>query len=258
MLRHRLEQLKKCQNQGLSLPFVACAGALLLAFALAMVYTAGVMLSNASHKLGEERCYQLAKSFSGVVGQELTDPEGSFYQFANKFLDNASYSNYLPDHPETVYHYILKTPEDKDYGQISLLLYKETNEAGEAGLEGTIEIPGSNVDQNYTSRINDLNNKKFQRYFLTVEVVAEQDGLAYHYATEYYREDQYQLVFKYNEQVIVWDADVNKWKYDNTQGAECQFHTESTEDAEITFTYDTSQIRNTRYAPVHEEGGASS
>lgn len=254
-MRDGLEALKKNQSRGLSLPFVACAGAFLLAFALVLVYTAGLMLSNANHKLSEERCYQLAKSFSEVVGEELEKQEqpGSFCEFANKFLNNPAYNEYQPDRPETEYHYSLQIPADENYGDIDLRLRKELNEGDLGGLEGEIDPPTTD-EQNYTERIEVLKQTKFQRYIFTVEIIARQEGLTYNYATEYYREDQYPVIFRYNEQVIVWDTDNNAWKYGNSQGPTCVFGTEG---EKITYTYDTSRPINAKFIPVHQEGGGA-
>jgi len=238
---------------------VACAGAFLLAFALAMVYTAGVMLANANNKLAEERCYQLAKSFAGVVREELEKPvtDSEFCSFANKFLDEPAYNEYNPDRPETVYHYMLQTGEDENYGKVALQLYKVINEDGvTTPLEGSIELPVAGGEMNYTEKIRNLKDTKFQRYLLTVEVTATQDKLTYDYATEYYREDQYPVIFRYGEQVIVWNETENKWKKNDTAGPDCAF--DSGLDMQITYTYDTKNPVSTRFIPVHEEGGASS
>lgn len=258
MLRHGFEKLKENRKQGLSLPFVACAGAFLLAFALALVYTAGVMLSNANQKLAEERCYQLAKSFAGVVDRELQKPaeQSSFRQFADKFLNTSSYNVYSPEHPETVYHYILQNGEDADYGEISLRLRKEINDDDSKSLASTIKPPEAGSETNYTEIINSKKETKFQRYIFTVEVVASYEGLTYNYATEYFREDQYPIIFSYNDMTITWDESDNRWEIgNNTSGVPCNFDADP--DAEITYTYDTEHPQSTRFLPVHEEGGVS-
>lgn len=259
MLRHGFEKLKENKKQGLSLPFVACAGAFLLAFALALVYTAGVMLSNANQKLAEERCYQLAKSFAGVVGQELqkSAEQSSFRKFADKFLNTSSYNVYNPEHPETVYHYVLQDGEDADYGEISLRLRKEINANDSKSLASTIKLPEPGSGTNYSKRIEELEQTKFQRYIFTVEVVASYEGLTYNYATEYFREDQYPITFRYNNETITWDKSDNQWEIgNNTSGVPCNFDADP--DAEITYTYDTEHPQSTRFLPVHKEGGASS
>lgn len=258
MQRQGLERLKKHQKQGLSLPFVACASAFLLAFALALVYTAGVMLSNANHKLAEERCYQLAKSFAEVVDKELKKPGSSFYTFANRFLNSADYHEYKPDHLETVYHHILQQTEgdeDENYGKVSIQLRKEINDDNLAGLNDTIPTPGAASDINYTESIKTLKEKKFLRYLFTVEVTAEQGGLTYDYTTEYYREDQYEVKFRYGEQDIVWDDKTNQWRQNHIAGPVCKFDSGNTQ---ITYTYDIIEDPvSTEFVPVYKEGGAS-
>ncbi len=248
-----LKELKKNKKQGIALPFAACAGAFLLAFALALTYTAGVMLSNANGRLAKERCYRLAKSFAGVVGGELEKPESEFCGFANRFLDDPAYNEYHADHPETSYHYTLTTEEDADYGKVALQLRKELNEEGLAGLEGSIPPP-SGDDTNYTAMIKAISEMKFLRYILTVEVTAKKGNLAYDYATEYYREDQYSVVFRYDGREIVWDTEANQWKYGTTAGTACEFNNP---EMKITYTYDTGEAKESRFLPLHEEGGAS-
>ncbi len=254
MLRQNLKELKQNKKQGISLPFVACAGALLLAFALAMVYTAGVMLSNANSKLEEEQCYQLAKSFSEVVGKQLQTPASEFYKFADKFLNEPAYNEYNPDHPETLYHYVLDTPEDENYGKVTLQLRKETNEDGMTNLTGSLSPPAVD-DTNYSNDISTLENKTFRRYLLTVEVVAQKGDLAYNYATEYYREDKYRVIFEYNGTKIVWSASDNKWKEGTVEGPDCNFADASS--AMIEYTYNIDDPVSTSYKPVHEERGTS-
>ena len=60
-------------QQGASLVVVVCVSAFLVAFALAMVYTAGLMLSQANRRLKQERSRQLARSFSQVLYEELQE-----------------------------------------------------------------------------------------------------------------------------------------------------------------------------------------
>ena len=86
-------------------------------------------------------------------------------------------------------------------------------------------------------------------------MVAGYEGLTYNYATEYYREDQYPIIFRYEDKTIVWDEGENQWEIGNTAGPPCPF---ADSDVEITYTYDTEHPQNTRFLPVHEEGGVSS
>ena len=63
-MKKGMNYLRENGRGGASLAYVACISALLVAFALAMTYTAGMMLSGANKRIAEERCYQLAKSYA--------------------------------------------------------------------------------------------------------------------------------------------------------------------------------------------------
>ena len=65
------ENRVKAKN-GSTLVIVVCVSALLMAFALAMLYTAGLLLSRANRRLEQERSYLLAQSFAQVLEQELS------------------------------------------------------------------------------------------------------------------------------------------------------------------------------------------
>ena len=54
--RNRVESKK-----GSTLVIVVCVSAFLMAFALAMLYTSGLLLSRANRRLEQERSYQLAQ-----------------------------------------------------------------------------------------------------------------------------------------------------------------------------------------------------
>ena len=75
-------------KEGASLVMVICIGAFLMAFALSMIYTAGLLLSRSNRRLEQERSYQLARSFSQILDLELKKynalgdaPEKSFYRW---------------------------------------------------------------------------------------------------------------------------------------------------------------------------------
>ena len=72
MIRHGLEQLKANGKKGVSMALVLCISAFFMAFAAAILYTAGVVTALSTHRLEEVRCYRLAKSFADVLGRELT------------------------------------------------------------------------------------------------------------------------------------------------------------------------------------------
>ena len=62
---------KTGDKNGSTLVIVVCVSALLMAFALAMFYTAGLLLARANRRLEQERSYQLAQSFAKVLEEEL-------------------------------------------------------------------------------------------------------------------------------------------------------------------------------------------
>lgn len=214
-------------KEGASLIIVICVSAFLAAFALAMVYTAGLLLSNASRRLERERCYQLAKSFSQTLDGELfrytsldgADPD-SFYRFACRFLEYDGYMDYNPSYPETAYHYKAESPAGaQDYGEIEIILYKESDLGGD-GLTGIIEY---NWDQDQTlakDPMEEITGQLISRYTFTVEVIVERDGMRYSYSTVYdpsvtYREDA--VVCRNPEGArISWDKTTQKWMTDST------------------------------------------
>lgn len=207
-------KLKNRKTEGSSLVIVVCVSAFLLAFALALVYTAGLLLSGANRRLERERCYQLAKSFAGVLDGELkkfdqlpAPGSNTFYEYAYKFLEG-QYGDYDPDHPEaTVFHYTAADPGglEEGYGKIKVALYKEGAEEGtpEADVEMEGEITPSQAD---TIRAN-----KLLRYYFTVEVTASQGDVTYRYATKYQQKAMYEVDFSHNGTRIVWDAGDSQW-----------------------------------------------
>ena len=99
------QQLRANAKNGISMALVLCVSAFFIAFAAAILYTAGMLTAQSNQRLKEERCYQLAKSYSDVLKNELTKydkkytddgstvGDGTFYAFANKFLDDEKYLN---------------------------------------------------------------------------------------------------------------------------------------------------------------------
>ena len=71
MIRHGLEQLKANGKKGVSMALVLCISAFFMAFAAAILYTAGVVTAQSTHRLEEERCYRLAKSYAEVLGPDI-------------------------------------------------------------------------------------------------------------------------------------------------------------------------------------------
>ena len=195
-------------KNGSTLVIVVCVSAFLTAFALAMFYTAGLLLARANRRLEQERSYQLAQSFAQVLDQELKTaydepkdaPEKSFYRYAYNFLEGR-YGEYDPDHPdETIFHYTAALPDGVDaakYGTVKVVMYKEANQDQDVDMEGEL-VKDQSVD--------DILNNGIARYIFTVEVTAESDGVSYSYSTVYRQMATYEVTFKHDGKKIVWDG----------------------------------------------------
>ena len=140
------KQLKKNKKNGISMALVICVAAFFTAFSAAILYTAGLLTAQSTQRMKEERCYQLAKSFSEVLTQQLVKYEqkddsngaNTIYAYANKFLDGEQYLEYDAKQSDaTSYHYVVSTADLEDmnqsnilpegYGNISITLTKEQN-----------------------------------------------------------------------------------------------------------------------------------
>ena len=123
----RVENLKENRKKGISMAIVLCVSAFFLAFAAAIVYTAGLLTAEANERLEQERCYQLAKSYAKVLDTELTsytrkteENSTTFYGFASRFLDGR-YAEYDPGNQDnTVFYYqpVAASMPDPKYGTI--------------------------------------------------------------------------------------------------------------------------------------------
>lgn len=236
--------MKTDSKKGSSLAVVICISAFFLAFALAILYTAGMLMSQANQRLRQERCYQLAKSFAEALGEELKRydkpedaPDKSFYKYACKFLEGV-YGEYDPDHPEaTVFHYTAAMPEGEDaapYGEIRVVLYKEANQEEEGVMSGSLSFaqdPGNII------------NEKFLRYIFTVEVTANADGMSYSYQSEYRQMAVYKVEFRCQNRIVVWNAGDNQWHYEVLDGA-----TVSESNGDIQYTFQPDQIVSCEFA----------
>ena len=204
---------KTGDKNGSTLVIVVCISALLMAFALAMLYTAGLLLARANRRLEQERSYQLAQSFAKVLEEELkadydkpeNAPEKSFYRYVYNFLEGR-YGEYDPDHPEeTVFHYTAGvTDVDENYGSVRVVLYKEVNQDPEEEIHPEGEIDNSE------EKVDGLKDAKLQRYIFTVEVIATLDGISHHYKTEYRQNATYDVEFSHNGILIYWGDD-DQW-----------------------------------------------
>ena len=236
--------MKTESQKGSSLAVVICISALFLAFALAMLYTAGLLLSQANQRLRQERSYQLAQSFAKALGEELKRyqkpeeaPEKTFYTYACQFLDGV-YGEYDPDHPEaTVFHYTAAMPEGEDaapYGEIRVVLYKEANQEQEGSMSGVLS-PAEGPDA--------IINERILRYVFTVEVTAKVDGASYSYRTEYRQMAVYEAEFQCGDRVVVWNKDDNQWHYEASLGTPVL-----EQDGDIRYTFQPGQIKRCEFA----------
>ena len=209
--------LRDNRRGGLALIAALCAAAVLLGLAMSLLYSSSLVLARANRKTGQERVYQLAKTFDSTLNYELTryntdkdglklgasgekqSPEtgGTFYDFVNQFLDRDVYAAYNPDNPSgTSYYYTLEGDGDANYGKPRIRLRKEVPS------EAATPEPGEfRLDNN---QVKSLEGTQYIRY--TVEVCSEvttEDG-TYAYSTEYYRKDQYKPSYKWKGD---WDTD---------------------------------------------------
>ena len=242
------QQLQANAKKGISMALVLCVSAFFIAFAAAILYTAGMLTAQSNQRLKEERCYQLAKSYSDVLKSELTKydnkytddgnvtGDGSFYAFANKFLDDEKYLEYNSDYEDsTKYHFVVdgsnvsdlsQSPlPEKGYGNLTVTLKKEQNadENMKRIMEGG-QITGVS-DGNYTSTIDAIENTTLRQYNFTVEVTAYYEDASYTYSTEYTRAEKYRVTFQQNNNTIVWvknATDGGSWKLGNTAGEDYQ------------------------------------
>lgn len=273
------QQLRANAKNGISMALVLCVSAFFIAFAAAILYTAGMLTAQSNQRLKEERCYQLAKSYSDVLKNELTKYDrkntedgtpvgsGTFYAFANKFLDDEKYLEYNSDYEDsTKYHFVVdgsdlsdisKSPfEEKGYGNLSVTLKKEQNSdenVDEILKGGRIDVSSGD----YTNRINSLENTTVSQYILTVEVTAYYEDVSYTYSTEYTRAEQYPVIFQHNGNTIVWVKNATgsgSWKLGNTAGADYTVDTAYP----IEYTYSKSSSTSCKFKEnTYQEGGGT-
>ena len=218
-------------KKGISMAIIVCIGALLIAFSLAMAYTASLMMSDANTQLKEERVYRLAKSFAEVLdgeihkggeespGNVIEDSKCSeFYKFVKRFVGNAAYKDYdSSDKEHTVYTYSLDSgvaAAHKDYGNIEIKLYKQLNDMENDDGNSFKYVSG----QNYAEQVATLTQVEHYRYTLTVEVIASYEDIQYSYKTEYDCAEKMKPRFMHNGVVISWDESHHKWVEGNISG----------------------------------------
>ncbi len=230
------QQLKQQKKSGISMAVVICVSAFFVAFAAAIIYTAGLLTAQSNLRLKEERCSQLAQSAADVFDQELQkfqnrqDADGNtFYTFVNKFLDDTQYLDYSDDYPDaTTYNFLVNDTELPDltkaaslpegYGNIRVALSKEKNTAEDSENLKKGEINTATAESNYQTEIDRIQNITVRDYNLTVKVTATYEDASYTYTTEYSREEKYDVRFTQDGKSIVWDGKSNVWRLGNTSG----------------------------------------
>lgn len=244
--------LRDNRRGGLALIAALCAAAVLLGLAMSLLYSSSLVLARANRKTGQERVYQLAKTFDSTLNYELTryntdkdghklgasdkkqSPEtgGTLYDFVNQFLDRDVYAAYNADNPSgTSYYYTLEDDGDANYGKPRIRLRKEVPSEAE---DPTTQKGEFSYDDS-ASQTTALESAEFIRY--TVEVcseVATEDG-AYAYSTEYYRRDRYKPNYTWKGEVsgekpVYWVNDA--WYADQTGTTQCVPAMKYTKDAD--------------------------
>ena len=266
-----LKQLKADQKKGISMAIVLCVSAFFIAFAAAIVYTAGLLTAESNHRLLEERCYQLAKSAADVMDKELTSysqkkgntvTRNTFYDFANEFLDDGRYLVYNTDSPEATSYRFTTAGTNMDapqtsgslygdgYGNICITLKKELNTDEINPGEGTIPVL---VGSDYATQINNIKNTMIRKYMLVVDVTAYEEDRSYTYTTEYTRQETYDVQFTYKGEIIVWNESSNNWRYGTDSGTVCTM----TEGGEIYYKYLMDSTQSCQFIANSYEGGGN-
>lgn len=232
------QQLKENEKKGISMVLVLCVSAFFVAFAAAILYTAGTLTAQSNLRLKEERCYQLAGSYADVLEKELqkfdnksnsTEQKETFYSFANSFLDDTQYLDYSDDYPDTTkYNFLVNDTNLSDlsktagslpegYGNVRIALSKEKNNTDGTDQLKQGEIPISD-GVNYKTEIERIKNIIVRQYNLTVDVTASYEDATYTYSTEYAREEKYEVKFTHKGNVIVWDDNITNWRLGTLSG----------------------------------------
>lgn len=263
-IRKGWRTLRENKRAGVSLIVALCAVALIIGLALSLTYSSSLLLARANRKVGRERCYQLAKSFSEVLDGELrrytTDytpyanqsdyaPTDTFYRYANRVLDDNRYINYDPDDPDSVFRYATSGDKSDPYGQISVKLRKESTEAAQQPTDGSFNLDDA------VSKTTQLENQTFIVYLFRVDVEDEQGSDSYTWSTEYYRSDSYQLEYQWCENgaesgPVYW---VNGAFCRDANGS--QKMDKPAEDVAVTirYHYNTDKITKKIYEPTYQK-----
>lgn len=261
-IRQGWNTLYRHSRSGVSLIVALCAVAVLIGLSLSIVYSSSMLLSRANRKIGRERSYQLAQSFSEVLQSELlaydTDSDalnGTFYHFVNSILDDADIPEYDPDVSDTTYYYT--TDEVENYGKLTVALRKTQN--ADTPGEGTFS---------YTDRMTEtekIEKQTYRHYDLSVCVTDETGADRFDYTTQYKRLDTYEPIYIWNGQEVqnvrVYWVNGEFCRSDNGTAVIRPMHydaTNSDEIVQIHYSYDEDHITRKIYEPNPKvEGGAA-
>ena len=178
-------------KQGLSMILVLCMGALFAALSAALVYAASVLTANANRQLLEQEVYQLATSFSDILGEQLNDSNSEFATFINNTYMRSEYYGKNPFEEET---------EAKTF---------------EAALSGDGSV-GQSVDTSDSSWQQLLNSWQDENYKLVdlqldVTVTVEKGGESFAYTVTYDRAVHYAVSY------YTLDNNTAQYKWDNNK-----------------------------------------
>ena len=221
-----------------------CVSAFFVAFAAAILYTAGLLTSQSTGRLKEERSYLLAQSFAEALDKELSDSDASFFEFVNRFLDGNQYAedtpySFMPKDTDLKNLYAGSAKSLEGYGNLRVTLTKEINESeSSVSLGGTIPATGAG---NYGTTIAELERMIVRRYLVIVDVTSYYDDITYTYSTEYTREQKYALNFWQREQKLVWHG--GNWHEGTAVGP--VYNPDTTKD--ICYEYDASNVTECKF-----------
>lgn len=192
-------------KQGLSMILVLCMGALFAALSTALVYAASVLTANANRQLLEQEVYQLATSFSDILGEQLNDSDSEFAKFINTTYMRSEYYGKNP------FEAALSGDGSDGADTIKITLRRRPGEEAEKlNLNGSI---GQSVDTSDASWQQLLNSWQAADYKLvdlqldvTVTVEKAGESFAYtvtydravHYAVSYYTLDNNTTQYKWD------------------------------------------------------------
>ena len=204
-------------KQGLSMILVLCMGALFAALSAALVYAASVLTANANRQLLEQEVYQLATSFSDILGEQLNDSDSGFATFINNTYMRSEYYGKNPFEEETeakTFEAALSGDGSDGADTIKITLRRRPGEEAEKlNLNGSI---GQSVDTSDTSWQQLLNSWQAADYKLVdlqldVTVTVEKAGESFAYTVTYDRAVHYAVSY------YTLDNDTTQYKWDNNK-----------------------------------------